>query len=207
MNELYMKMLQRMIETMRTQADYLTDLDRQIGDSDHGINMKRGFEAIEAQLDVIQTKSVGDALNQCAMLLLANVGGASGPLYGTLFMRMAKVAKEHEQLDIETLIEMMKQGIEGIQARGQATIQDKTMLDVLIPVSECLQSSYTQNGVIDVDQVVQCAEAAMQATAPLQAKKGRASYLNERSIGVIDPGAASSYFLIKSVCEVLKENR
>ena len=170
--------------------DYLTDLDRSIGDADHGVNMAKGFgftkEALEADFDDYKT-----LINKVATTLLSKVGGASGPLYGTFFMKFAASLKDIDDLDRDHLNKAFRDGVDGVKQRGKAEVGDKTMVDVLDPVAEALNSGKS------FDEVVKIAEESMEKTKDIKAKKGRASYVGDRSIGHIDPGAASSYILIK----------
>lgn len=170
--------------------DYLTDLDRSIGDADHGNNMAKGFgftkEALEADFDDYKT-----LFNKVATTLLSKVGGASGPLYGSFFMKFAASVKDVEELTRDELNQAFTAGVDGVKQRGKAEVGDKTMVDVLDPVAEALNAGKS------FDEVVQIAEESMEKTKDIKAKKGRASYVGDRSIGHIDPGAASSYILIK----------
>lgn len=170
--------------------DYLTDLDRSIGDADHGVNMAKGFgftkEALEADFDDYKT-----LFNKVATTLLSKVGGASGPLYGSFFMKFAASLKDVDELTRDNLNQAFTAGVDGVKQRGKAEVGDKTMVDVLEPVAEALNSGKS------FDEVVKIAEESMKKTKDIKAKKGRASYVGDRSIGHIDPGAASSYILIK----------
>lgn len=170
--------------------DYLTDLDRSIGDADHGVNMAKGFgftkEALEADFDDYKT-----LFNKVATTLLSKVGGASGPLYGSFFMKFAASLKDVDELTRDNLNQAFTAGVDGVKQRGKAEVGDKTMVDVLEPVAEALNAGKS------FDEVVQIAEESMEKTKDIKAKKGRASYVGDRSIGHIDPGAASSYILIK----------
>ncbi|GEN56098.1 dihydroxyacetone kinase subunit L [Halolactibacillus alkaliphilus] len=166
---------------------YLSDLDQAIGDGDHGSNMARGTEAVKVNLEKIAEPETAEVLKQAAMALISKVGGASGPLYGSAFMQMAKTAKE--TTDIHELIEA---GLEGIKHRGKADVGDKTMVDTWAPVVEALAKDALTNEAIT---------QAVDATKPLKAKKGRASYVGERSIGALDPGAVSSGYLFTALVE------
>ena len=178
-------------------TDTLTKLDQAIGDGDHGLNMARGFGAIVEDREKILAKPFGPALQAAGMTLVMKVGGASGPLYGSLLMAMGKAAPESEP-DRAALTDMLSAGIEAVKKRGKSDRGAKTMLDVLIPVHEALC-----NGA-DIDKVRQVADDAAEATIPMVATKGRASYLGERSAGHLDPGAASSRLLIQTVCDVIE---
>ena len=178
--------------------DYLTDLDRSIGDADHGVNMAKGFgftkEALEADFDDYKT-----LFNKVATTLLSKVGGASGPLYGSFFMKFAASLKDVEDLTRDELNKAFTAGLEGVKQRGKAEVGDKTMVDVLEPVAEALNAGKS------FDDVIKIAEESMEKTKDIKAKKGRASYVGERSIGHIDPGAASSYILIKETLGAIND--
>lgn len=180
--------------------DFLTDLDREIGDADHGVNMARGFTEVLAALSQDET-DIGAALKKVGMTLLSKVGGASGPLYGTAYMKAAGPAAGKTEITLEDAREMFKEAIAGIQMRGKAVQGEKTMLDALIPAYESLNSSI-ENGV-DVKSALSrmCETAAMgvEYTKTIQATKGRASYLGERSIGHQDPGATSSLLTLEAI--------
>lgn len=178
--------------------DYLTDLDRSIGDADHGVNMAKGFgftkEALEADFDDYKT-----LFNKVATTLLSKVGGASGPLYGSFFMKFAASLKDVEDLTRDELNKAFTAGLDGVKQRGKAEVGDKTMVDVLEPVAEALNAGKS------FDEVVKIAEESMEKTKDIKAKKGRASYVGERSIGHIDPGAASSYILVKETLGAIND--
>lgn len=178
--------------------DYLTDLDRSIGDADHGVNMAKGFgftkEALEADFDDYRT-----LFNKVATTLLSKVGGASGPLYGSFFMKFAASVKDIEELTRDELNKAFTAGVDGVKQRGKAEVGDKTMVDVLEPVAEALNAGKS------FDEVVKIAEESMEKTKDIKAKKGRASYVGERSIGHIDPGAASSYILVKETLGAIND--
>ena len=178
--------------------DYLTDLDRSIGDADHGVNMAKGFgftkEALEADFDDYKT-----LFNKVATTLLSKVGGASGPLYGSFFMKFAASLKDVDELTREKLNQAFTAGVDGVKQRGKAEVGDKTIVDVLEPVAEALNAGKS------FDEVIKIAEESMEKTKDIKAKKGRASYVGERSIGHIDPGAASSYILIKETLGAIND--
>ncbi|WP_374331869.1 dihydroxyacetone kinase subunit DhaL [Aestuariivirga sp.] len=193
--------LDKMLDTLSARiiaaADELTDLDSAIGDADHGLNMKRGFEAVQAERASILAKPSGEALKAVGMMLVMKVGGASGPLYGTLFMTLGK-----ELPDQPTLADMgraLNASVTALKARGKAEIGNKTMLDVLAPVAAHLES-----GTATFDSVRTLAAESAKATIPMKAIRGRASFLGERSIGHMDPGARSSEIMIAAVCDVLE---
>ena len=178
-------------------SEELTALDSAIGDADHGLNMKRGFEAVQADRAAILAKPQGEALKAIGMTLVMKVGGASGPLYGTLFMTLGKELPEQPTLaDAGRALEA---AVVALKARGKADIGNKTMLDVLSPVAAHLQS-----GTASLASVRALATESARATIPMKAIKGRASFLGERSIGHMDPGARSSEIMITTVCDVLE---
>ncbi len=192
-------------QVMSEQRDFLTQLDTEIGDGDHGLNMQRGFNKALEKVATISDKDIGTILKTVGMTLLSQVGGASGPLYGTLFIKGSQVANGKEQLTFEELISVFKAGVEGIVARGRAEPGDKTMCDVWLPLlDELAQADPSQPEAALLQQAVEKAENFANATVPMIAKKGRASYLGERSIGHADPGATSSYYLIKALAEAVK---
>ena len=181
-------------------ADKLTTLDQAIGDGDHGLNMKRGFEAVVSELDTYAAKPLAEGLKAVGMQLVMKVGGASGPLYGTFFMALGKELPE-EELSLEGFAGAMERAIEAVKARGKSDTGQKTMLDVLVPVCDALSS-----GTGDLLQKLPAvADEAAAATIPMLAIKGRASFLGERSIGHMDPGACSTALITGAVCRSLKE--
>jgi dihydroxyacetone kinase-like protein len=188
--------------------EYLTELDSAIGDADHGINMDRGFTAVKAELEKTPPQDISMALKTTAMTLIRTVGGASGPLYGTFFLRASNACTGKTDLQVSDLISCFETGLEGIVQRGKAQLEDKTMVDTLTPAVNAMKLAF-QDGA-DLQQILQqgvtAAEKVMRATIPLQARKGRASYLGERSIGHQDPGATSSYFLLKTALDVWRGN-
>jgi len=199
--------LYRCGEVFRTESDFLTGLDREIGDADHGLNMLRGFSKVVEKLPAIADKDIGFILKNTGMVLLSNVGGASGPLFGTFFLRAAQATQAHQSLTLPTLQQMIREGAEGVVGRGKAEPGDKTMCDVWLPVAESLERSAAQNlslpAALDAASLV--AEQAVQATITMQARKGRASYLGERSIGHQDPGATSAMFMVQMLAAAARE--
>lgn len=176
---------------------FLTELDTAIGDADHGLNMQRGFAKVLEKLPTVADKDIGTVLKTVGMTLLSSVGGASGPLFGTLFMKMATTTQNKEQVNLSEFTLALQEGVSGVIARGKAEIGDKTMCDVWLPVIAELQANQ------DLMQAVTVAEKALESTIPLQAKKGRASYLGERSVGHQDPGATSATLMITALNEVI----
>ncbi|OCI31313.1 PTS-dependent dihydroxyacetone kinase, ADP-binding subunit DhaL [Oerskovia enterophila] len=181
--------------------DELTELDRQIGDGDHGENLNRGFQAVVAKLDGLeeQPAQIGDVLKLVATTLMSSVGGASGPLYGTAFLRAAKVTGLAE-LDSSAVVALLEGALEGITARGKAVPGEKTMVDAWQPAVdaavEAANSGSDPAGVLEA--ALAAAEAGALATVPMLATKGRASYLGERSVGHQDPGATSTVVILRA---------
>lgn len=179
-------------------ADELTDLDRAIGDGDHGTNMRRGFEAVLAAVDELSAKNLGESLKGVGTTLVMKVGGASGPLYGTLFMSLGKTLED--EVTCEQVADAFAAAIEAVKARGKSDIGQKTMLDVLFPVLSVLREGGTGLPV----RLKATAKAAAEQTIPMRAIRGRASFLGERSIGHMDPGARSSALIVDAVADVME---
>ncbi|VEI21296.1 PTS-dependent dihydroxyacetone kinase, ADP-binding subunit dhaL [Serratia plymuthica] len=196
--------LMRCGEVFTRERDFLTRLDTEIGDADHGLNMNRGFNKVVEKLPSVADKDIGFILKNTGMTLLSSVGGASGPLFGTFFIRAAQAANAKQSLDLAELHQMMQEGVEGVVMRGKAEPGDKTMCDVWWPVVESLgQSAQQQSSVAEaLQRASELAEQAVEGTIIMQARKGRASYLGERSIGHQDPGATSVMLMIKTLAEV-----
>jgi phosphoenolpyruvate---glycerone phosphotransferase subunit DhaL len=179
-------------------AEELTSLDQAIGDGDHGINMKRGFDAVLADVANLSAKPWPDFLKGVGTMLVMKVGGASGPLYGTLFMALGKdLPAEPTRADFPRAF---RAAIAAVQARGKSERGQKTMLDVLFPVAETLEA-----GAMEAAAVARAAHAAAEATIPVKAVRGRASFLGDRSIGHMDPGARSSALMIEAIASVLEK--
>ncbi|MGC1560139.1 MAG: dihydroxyacetone kinase subunit DhaL [Bradyrhizobium sp.] len=181
-------------------ADELTDLDRAIGDGDHGTNMRRGFEAVLAGLDELSSKSLGEGLKGVGTTLVMKVGGASGPLYGTLFLSLGKSLTD--EVSREQVAEAFAAAIEAVRARGKSDVAQKTMLDVLFPVLGVLR----EGGDDLPARLKAAAKLAAEKTIPMKAIRGRASFLGERSIGHMDPGARSSALILDAVVDVMEGN-
>ena len=178
----------------------LTALDSAIGDADHGINMDRGMQAVLAKLDGTAPADIGSLLKTVGMTLVSTVGGAGGPLYGTLFLQLGVATAGKTEITLEDWTAALRAAVQGVQARGKAEPQDKTMIDALLPAAEALDAAVA-DGVSFPEGLRRSADAAregMLATIPLVARKGRASYLGERSAGHQDPGATSSALLLDS---------
>jgi len=183
----------------------LTELDSAIGDADHGINMDRGFTAAKAELAGNPPTDIRAALQAVAATLIRSVGGASGPLYGTFFLRAGAACAGRQELGAADVLTMFGAGIEGVQQRGKAAAGDKTMLDALLPALAAMEKSSESGGTAAemLADGAAAAETGMMATVPMQARKGRASYLGPRSVGHQDPGATSAWLLLKTAAGVL----
>ena len=190
-------------QVLAENKDYLTQLDAAIGDADHGINMDRGFAAVEQKLPTVEDKDIGAILKTAGMALVTTVGGAGGPLYGTFFMRAGMAVQGKEALSDEDVVRAFEAAVEGVKMRGKATTGEKTMLDALVPALEAMKQTLANGGDLHAafEAAAAAAEEGMKATIPMLATKGRASYLGERSIGHQDPGATSSYLMLKTAAE------
>ena len=190
------------------QRDYLVDLDRAIGDGDHGENMDRGFTAALEALGQGQPGSVAEVLKTVAKTLMSTVGGAAGPLYGTAFLRASKAAAGGD-LDGVGVVAVIEGALGGIQARGKATTGEKTMVDAWTPALEAARAVAEAGGDAGVvlEAAATAAEAGAAATEPLRATKGRASYLGERSIGHLDPGAVSTSLILRAAARAATEGQ
>ncbi|HVR65105.1 MAG TPA: dihydroxyacetone kinase subunit DhaL [Verrucomicrobiae bacterium] len=191
-------LIKTVAERIVAHADELTTLDQAIGDGDHGLNMKRGMDAVLADLDKLAERPLGEALKAVGMHLVTRVGGASGPLYGTLFMSLGKGLSDIP--DRPALAAAFRGAVDAVKARGKSDGGMKTMLDVLLPLAETLET-----GGADLTSAMRKrASEAAAATTPLQAIRGRASFLGERSKGHMDPGARSSQLMLEAVCDVIE---
>jgi dihydroxyacetone kinase-like protein len=188
-------------ERVIASASELTALDQAIGDGDHGANMKRGFEAVLGKLDAIGAQPLDEALKTLGKTLVMTVGGAAGPLYGSFFMAAGDALSRSKRLP-EDLAEVFGSGVNAVSARGRSQPGEKTMLDVLFPVLEVLKAEAGRPDLIE--RVRAAASEATARTVPMQATKGRASFLGARSIGHVDPGARSSCVLLHAVCNTLE---
>jgi phosphoenolpyruvate---glycerone phosphotransferase subunit DhaL len=195
--------IRRFAAVVAEQKGELTRLDSAIGDGDHGTNMDRGMRKAVEKLDGVEGNDIGAALKAVGMALVSSVGGAGGPLYGTFFLQAGQSATGRSELDTEGFAAMVRAGVEGVQARGKAEPQDKTMVDALLPAVAALE----QGGDL-ADAAARAADAAeegMRATVDLVARKGRASYLGERSRGHQDPGATSSALMMRAAAQAFAD--
>jgi len=195
--------VQQLAQVLHENRDYLTQLDSPIGDADHGINMDRGFKAVMDKLPTVANMDIGSILKTVGTTLVSTVGGASGPLYGTAFLRAGMATAGKYELYEADYTAMLEAALEGIKARGKAQPGEKTMVDALTPALAAAKEAQVQG--LDISQITRqasnAAEAGMKATIPMLATKGRASYLGERSIGHQDPGATSSWLILKTLAD------
>jgi len=197
--------IERYATRIAEEKDYLTKLDSDIGDADHGSNMHRGFQAVLAKKSELQGKDIGALLKIVAMTLISNVGGAAGALYGTFFLQASAVAGTRTELSPNEFLYILEKGLAGIVLRGKAAIGDKTMVDALQPAVKACKKSIEAGETLSqvLTKAVAAAETGLKSTIPLMARRGRASYLGERSIDHQDPGATSTYLLFKAAAETL----
>jgi dihydroxyacetone kinase-like protein len=181
----------------------LTGLDAAIGDADHGTNLDRGMTAVAAALDAAPSAGASSLLKQAGMTLVRTVGGASGPLYGTFFLRMAGALDDDGPVPADAFARALRAGLDGVMARGRAEPGDKTMVDALVPALDTLERELGSGLAAALAAASAAADGGRDATVPLQARKGRASYLGERSIGHEDPGAASAALLVAAAARTL----
>nr|WP_245345428.1 dihydroxyacetone kinase subunit DhaL [Halobacillus andaensis] len=185
-------------ERLQSNKEYLTSLDQAVGDGDHGINMARGFNEVVQKIDGADYETVSDALKDVAMTLMSKVGGAAGPLYGTAFLKLSTSLKGKDSVDQESFKSGLEEALAGMKQRGKSDEGEKTLVDVWSPVIETFTNSFNP------EDLVQTAQTAMEKTKDMKATKGRASYLGDRSIGHLDPGSVSSFYLFESLAETVK---
>ncbi|MEM7654307.1 MAG: dihydroxyacetone kinase subunit DhaL [Pseudomonadota bacterium] len=219
------RIIARCAEAMVRHADELTQLDQAIGDGDHGANMIRGFGAIAEIADDLKSHPLGAALHEAGTTLVMKVGGASGPLFGSLLISMGKAAPAGPVTKAD-VASMLRSGVKAVMTRGKSQYGEKTMLDVLVPVLDSLQSAsgspngpqppgsqsngphingHSHSASSYIERARHAADRGARATVEMQALKGRASFLGERSVGHMDPGARSSALLVHAICDVLEE--
>ena len=192
---------------IEAEKDFLTQLDNEIGDGDHGINLARGFKSVEEKLPTFVDKDIGAILKGVGMQLVSTVGGASGPLYGTAFMKAGNVCKGKTELTAEEFAAAFEAAIGGVKMRGKAVEGEKTMLDALCPAYKAFKDGIdgVKSLVDALADGVDAAEKGVEFTKTIIATKGRASYLKERSLGHQDPGATSSLFMLQTTLKILRE--
>lgn len=201
------EILNKISEIMDEKKLYLSEIDAAIGDGDHGLNMSKGFQAVKEKIKDENGSNIGDILKKAGMALVSNVGGASGPLYGTAFMKSATSVNGKESVDINDFIKMLEDALAGIKMRGKGEKEEKTMIDALEPAIEALKESI-EKGLNTVEALMNMKEAALKGvehTKEIIATKGRASYLGERSLGHQDAGATSTYYILNTIYEEIKK--
>ena len=188
-------------KSLEENKEVLNELDAAIGDAEHGINMDRGFQKVITQLSSSEDKDIEYVLKSTGMSLISSVGGASGPLFGSFFLKAAAAAEGKQELDEDELLAVLKAGLKGVIDRGKAQQGDKTMIDALIPSVDAFENQIRKgNSMAEaLEQAVTAAEKGMEDTISMVARRGRASYLGERSIGHQDPGATSMHLILKAL--------
>ncbi len=206
-NKKILEIIAAIAKKIESEKDFLTELDNEIGDGDHGINLARGFKSVEEKLPTFADKDIGAILKGVGTQLVSTVGGASGPLYGTAFMKAGNVCKGKTELTDAEFVAALDAAIGGIKMRGKAVEGEKTMLDALCPAYKALKAGIDggKNLVAALADGVEAASAGVEYTKTIIATKGRASYLKERSLGHQDPGATSSTFMLQVALEILQE--
>jgi len=206
--ENFLKIISAIAKKIEAEKDFLTQLDNEIGDGDHGINLARGFKSVEEKLPSLAGKDIGTILKGVGTQLVSTVGGASGPLYGTAFMKAGNACKGKFELTAEEFAAAVEAAVNGIKMRGKAVEGEKTMLDALCPAYKALKDGIDggKNLVDALSDAVAAAAAGVEYTKTIIATKGRASYLKERSLGHQDPGATSSLFMLQTALEILRED-
>lgn len=186
---------------MEEQKEYLTELDQPIGDSDHGINLARGFAAVEEKLPALADKDIGTILKTVGMTLVSTVGGASGPLYGSAYMKAGAAMAGKSTMDMQDFLIIMKAAIEAVEQRGHAAVEEATMLDAMIPSLKAMEEAAAQgfDKKAVLESGVKAAWAGAEHTKDLVATKGRASYVGERGLGHQDPGATSYSYMLETI--------
>lgn len=195
--------LEKVCNIIIENKEVLTELDRVIGDGDHGVNLSRGMEKVKEEIPKLDALKPFEVLNKCAMLLMSNVGGASGALYATALMKGAAALKGKEDITTEDIVKAWNEMILGIESRGKSTKGEKTMLDTLIPAYEAFKAEVEATNDLKsaFSKAEQAGKLGMESTKDMVATKGRATYLGDRSVGHIDAGATSSYLIIKTIAE------
>ena len=200
------EILQKISEKINENKAYLTELDATIGDGDHGLNMSRGFNAVILKLKDETSDDIGIILKNAGMALVSNVGGAAGPLYGTAFIKAGAAVTRKNEIDISDFVIMLKAALAGVKMRGKSDKGDKTMIDAIEPALDALENSISEgnSNIVSLKSLRDAAYAGVEATKKIIAKKGRASYLGERSIGHQDPGATSSAIIFDTIYQTLR---
>ena len=201
--------LEALAARLKEERAYLTDLDSAIGGADHGTNLDRGFSAVLAKLAESSDDDLGAILTMVGMTLVGTVGGASGPLYGTAFLRAGAVLAGHQAASLEEVVAALRAALDGVLQRGKAQPGEKTMIDAIAPAVEALEAALSRSAppLEATRAAVAAAEEGMRATTPMLPTKGRASYLGERSIGHQDPGATSAYLMAQVALDIVEKPR
>ncbi len=199
------KILEKIGDKIIEEKDFLTELDRPIGDNDHGINMAKGFTEVKKKLPAMAEQDLGTIFKTTGMTLVSTVGGSSGPLYGTAFMKMGMALTAKKEMTFDEFLAAFKAGVEGVGQRGHSTTEEKTMLDAMVPAMNAMEAAFqeSQDAKAAVKAGVEAAQAGVEHTKDLIATKGRASYVGERGIGHQDPGATSFLFMLQTAAENL----
>ena len=198
--------LSSVADTYEKNKDYLTQLDSDIGDADHGINMNRGFKLVKEMINNENKESISDIFKSTGTILIKNIGGSSGPLYGTFFLNAGILSNNKENLSLSDITDIFNKGANAISSLGKSKSGEKTMLDTLFPSLDAMKESINENSgdaEFFKNKVMEAAENGMKSTINMLATKGRASYLGERSVGHQDPGATSMFMLIKDLLAIL----
>ena len=199
-----LRWLSALQEVFAENRQQLTDLDSAIGDGDFGTSLDRGFTAVQAELTAKPPADIRAVFQNVATVLIKTMGGSSGPLLGTFFLRAGSACAEKSELAPAEVVALFQAGVEGLQQRGKAALGDKTMMDAWLPAVDAMRSALAAGG--DLTEILErgaaAAEAGMRATISMAARKGRASYLGDRSIGHADPGATASHLMLKAAAEV-----
>lgn len=198
--------LSSVADTYEKNKDYLTQLDSDIGDADHGINMNRGFKLVKEMINSENKESISDIFKSTGTILIKNIGGSSGPLYGTFFLNAGILSNNKESLSLSDITDIFNKGANAISSLGKSKTGEKTMLDTLFPSLDAMKESINENSEdaeLFKNKVMEAAENGMKSTINMLATKGRASYLGERSVGHQDPGATSMFMLIKDLLAIL----
>lgn len=204
--ETIISVLVKIAERINKEKDFLTELDNKIGDGDHGINMNRGFEALKPKLTSVSDKQPSEVFKLVGMTLVSTVGGASGPLYGTMFLNMSKALVGKDEINMPDFLEAVKSGIDGVSMRGKSTEGEKTMLDSMYPAIRAMneKSADAKSNAEIIEAGVKAAQKGIEYTKTIVATKGRASYVGERSIGHQDPGATSFTMMLEELAKEIK---
>ena len=199
------EILKAMADRIEAEKDYLTELDNEIADGDHGVNMAKGFNAVVPKISTMVGKDIGSLLKTTGMTLVSTVGGSAGPLYGTAFMKAGAALRDKMEIDGKDLVAALEAAIGGIQMRGKATVGEETMLDAICPAYDAIKAAVEAGDDIKtaLTKGVEAARDGVEYTKTIKATKGRASYIGDRSIGHQDPGATSSLYLMEAMLEQL----